>query len=234
MISRTALLVGATGLVGNHCLDRLLSEPTYRRVVVLTRRKLGLNGAKLEEEAVDFERLSERAEAVRGDDVYCCLGTTRKVAGSNEAFRRVDHDYVVEVARLAKANGAARFALVSSVGADAQSSNFYLRVKGETERDVEALGYPALEIFRPSFLVGTRTERRPGEAVASAVSRGLAGALFGPLRKYRPIEASIVAAAMVRSLVRGEPGHHVHTFDAIRSLAPRAVAPTTARPGGHA
>ncbi|WP_394836938.1 oxidoreductase [Pendulispora rubella] len=224
MTSRTALIVGATGLVGSHCLELLRSETHYRRVVVLTRRTLGVADGKLGEELVDFDRLDEHPDTFRCDDVYCCLGTTRKVAGSNEAFRKVDHDYVVDVARLAKAGGARRFALVSSVGADVRSRNFYLRVKGETERDVEALGFQVLQIFRPSFLVGERHVRRPGEAVAGVVSRGVAGALVGPLRKYRPIEASTVAAAMVRSLVQpgqGEPGHHVHTFDGIQSLVPR-------------
>jgi len=223
MTSRTALIVGATGLVGNHCLDLLLAAPHYGRVVVLTRRTLGLGGtgaaAKVSEQVVDFDRLAEHPDALRCDDVYCCLGTTRKIAGSNEAFRKVDHDYVVEVARLAKERGAQRFALVSSVGADARSRNFYLRVKGDTERDVEALGYGVLQIFRPSFLVGKRNIHRPGEAVAGVVSRGMASALLGPLRKYRPIDASTVAAAMVQSLVRPDAGHHVHTFDGIQSLS---------------
>ncbi|WP_394847283.1 oxidoreductase [Pendulispora brunnea] len=224
MTSRTALIVGATGLVGNHCLDLLRSEPQYRRVVVLTRRTLGVADAKLSEELVDFDRLDEHPDAFRCDDVYCCLGTTRKIAGSNEAFRKVDHDYIVEVARLAKERGAKRFALVSSMGADVRSRNFYLRVKGETERDVEALGYDVLQIFRPSFLVGQRNVRRPSEAMVVAVTRGVSNALIGPLRKYRPIEASTVAAAMVRSLVQGEPGQRIHTFDGIQSLVPREAS----------
>ncbi|WP_394822841.1 NAD(P)H-binding protein [Pendulispora albinea] len=224
MSSRTALLAGATGLVGSHCLSLLLAQPIYARVIVLTRRSLGRNDAKLQEVVVDFERLSDHARELGADDVYCCLGTTRKVAGSDEAFRRVDHDYVVDLARLARENGATRLALVSSVGADRRSSNFYLRVKGETEHDVQALGYEVLEVFRPSFLVGARSERRAAEAVASAVSRVLSGGLVGPLRKYRPIEASTVAAAMVGALVQSEPGHHEHAFDAILSLAPRAAA----------
>ncbi|HWL88139.1 MAG TPA: NAD-dependent epimerase/dehydratase family protein [Polyangiaceae bacterium] len=219
MTSRTALLVGATGLVGSHCLDALLAEPNYEHVLVLTRRSLGRTDPKLEEVTVDFERLPDHAETMRADDVYCCLGTTLKVAGSKQAFRHVDHDYAVEVARMARAQGAKRLAFVSSVGADIHSSNFYLSVKGETERDVDTLGYEAVEIFRPFLLLGERAERRPGESMAGAVSRGLAGAMIGPLRKYRPIEASAVAAAMVHALVHGEPGHHVHTFDAIRSLA---------------
>jgi len=155
MSSRTALLVGATGLVGGHCLDLLVSQPSYGRVVALTRRSLGRANAsassKANEVVVDFERLSEHADAVRADDVYCCLGTTRKIAGSDEAFRRVDHDYTVEVARIARQNGATRLALVSSAGADRNSRYLYPRVKGETERDVEALGYEVLEIFARVF-----------------------------------------------------------------------------------
>lgn len=220
MEPRTALLVGATGLVGRHVLDRLLAEPAYGTVTVLVRRSLGRSDPRLAERVVDFDRLaSAHAGDVRGEDVYCCLGTTIKVAGSQEAFRRVDHDYVVEAARLARANGARRFALVSSVGADAGAGNFYLRVKGETERDVGALGYETLEVFRPSFLMGERGEKRAGEAAGIAVARAVSGALFGGLRKYRPVDAGAVARAMVAALARGEPGTHVRAFDEIAALA---------------
>lgn len=216
---RTALLVGATGLIGARCLEHLLVEPRYQRVVVLARRRLERADPRLEARVVDFDRLAEHASLVAGDDVYCCLGTTIKVAGTREAFAKVDHDYPVEVARLARAAGAQRMALVSSVGASARASSFYLRVKGETERDLEALGYPCLELFRPSLLLGERKEHRTGEGIAKAASRVFAGALVGGLRRYRPVEGDTVARAMIQALLRGEAGTHVREYAAIRELA---------------
>lgn len=219
MEARTALLVGATGLVGRRCLARLLADPGTSRVTALVRRPSGVADAKLDEVLVDFERLGEHRDAVRGEDVHCCLGTTIKAAGSQAAFRRVDHDLVVEVARLARENGARRLALVSSVGASAASPSFYLRTKGEAERDVAALGYEQVELLRPSFLVGEREQRRRGEAAGIAVASVLSGLLVGPARQYRPISADAVAAAMLAALRLGTPGVHVRTHAELVALA---------------
>ncbi len=220
MTTRTALLAGATGLVGGHVKSVLLAHPDYRRVTVLVRRPLGgESNAKLSEVVVDFEALAEHAAELGADDVYACLGTTIKVAGSQEKFRRVDHDYTVAVAELAKKAGATRLALVSSVGAAATSGNFYLRVKGETERDVAALGYDAVSIARPSLLVGDRRESRPAEAAGIAVARALAFTMVGGLRAYRPIEAKAVAAALVRATLDGAPGVRVLEFAELASRA---------------
>lgn len=220
-MSRTAVLVGATGLVGGRCLARLLDDVTWRRVRVVTRRPTGLRHERLDEVVLDLapERLAAAGDAFAGDDLFCCLGTTIKAAGSQAAFRRVDHALVVEVARLARQGGARRAALVSSVGADASSTTFYLRTKGEAERDVAALGFECLELLRPSFLVGERAEPRRGERLAIALSSALAGALVGPTRRYRPIEADTVAAAMVTALKRGTPGVHRREHAALVALA---------------
>lgn len=217
---RTALVVGATGLIGGHCVEALAADPAYRAVTVLARRPLGKSlGEKVIERVVDFDALEKSREALRVDDVYCCLGTTIKVAGSREAFRKVDHDYVLAVGKLAREEGARRFALVSSIGADASSMNFYLRVKGETERDLRALDYPTLELLRPSVLDGQRSEKRSGEAASLAVMRFVAPLMVGGLRAYRPIEGRAVAKAMVRALAKGEPGAHVRTYEEIVALA---------------
>lgn len=212
---RHALVVGATGLVGSHCLQLLLAHPTYDRVTIVVRRPTQTSHPKLREHVVDFEHLEQAAQAMAADDVYACLGTTMKKAGSKAAFRRVDHDYTVAVATLAREHGAARLALVSSIGASASSANFYLRVKGETERDVSALGYETVEIMRPSFLVGKRTERRAAEEAGIAAVSWVAGLMVGPLQQYRPVKAEQVAAAMVESLVRGQPGIRIRTWEDI-------------------
>ncbi len=216
---RSAVLVGATGLIGGSVLDVILSTPAYGRLVVLARRPLGRGSDKLQEHVVDFERLGATAGDWQADDVFLCLGTTMAVAGSQEQFRRVDHDYTIEAARLARRRGATRLALVSSVGAAQRASSFYLRVKGETERDVAELGYESVHVFRPSLLVGARAEHRRAEAMGIAVTRAVSWALVGGLRAYRPIDASRVATAMVHAVLAASPGRHVHAYDDILSLS---------------
>lgn len=195
---RTVLLVGATGLVGSACLRLLMADPTVGQVKTLTRRPLpNLPAAwsqqgKLAQQIADFERLEAHPQWLACNQVICALGTTMRQAGSGAAFRRIDHDYVVNVARLALAQGASHFLVVSSMGADAQSANFYYRVKGEVEDDLKALGYPSLTIARPSLLLGERAEWRWGEELGKRLG------VFLPPR-WRPIDAGLVAAALVQA-----------------------------------
>jgi len=209
--SRHALLAGATGLVGKHCLEYLLKSERYERVHVLVRRSVGLSHEKLVEHRVDFDAL-DRLNLEPVDDVFITLGTTIKAAGSQDAFYKVDHDYVVATAKLGKRAGASRIALVSSIGAGGAMSNFYLRVKTEAERDVQALGYECVEILRPGLLLGDRQEKRTGEIFGTAAMKLFNGAMVGPLRQYRAIQAADVALAMIKSLEKGDPGVHVRTF----------------------
>src|SRR5215218_129038 len=171
--ARTALVLGATGLVGGLCLDLLLEDPAWSRVTVVARRSSGRTHPRLAEVVADFERLEEHAEAFAVDAVFCCLGTTIRKAGSREAFLRVDHDYPVAAARLASARGARRFLLVTALGADAGSRVFYNRVKGEVERDVSALPFEGVALLRPSLILGERAGRRPAEAAAQVVMGAL-------------------------------------------------------------
>lgn len=218
---RTALIVGSTGLVGGHLLGHLLRDAVYDRVTALVRRHQAEPHLRLVEHVVDFERLFETAGDWEADDLYLCLGTTMAAAGSREAFRRVDHHYTLEVARLARERGARRLGLVSSIGAEVGARSFYMRVKGETERDVEALGYASVHLLRPSLLLGERALRRRGEAMGGAVTRAMSWAMVGALRKYRPIPAERVAAAMMAAVVEGTPGRHVYTNPQILALAAR-------------
>lgn len=215
---RTALVAGATGLVGRQCVEELLRDDSYSRIVALVRRPGLLVREKLEEYLIDFERLSEETRLPAVDDVFCCLGTTIKKAGTKEAFRRVDHDYVVFLAKAALASGAKQFLLVSSIGADARSRVFYSRIKGEVEADISALPFRAVQIFRPSMLLGDRTEGRLGEKVAQVVSKPLAFLFVGGLRKYKPIEAKAVARAMVKGAQREPEGVHIYESDEIQEL----------------
>ena len=196
-MSRSALLVGTTGLVGGRLLSRLLAHPDYDRVAVWVRRPVSLQIHKFSQLVVDFDRLADYAAQFDAQDVYVALGTTIKKAGSQEAFRRVDFDYPLALARIAKERGALRFLLVSALGADAHSRVFYNRVKGEGEQAIAGVGIAQTWFFRPSLLTGPRAEERPGERVGLAVGNALAPFLIGGLRKYRPISADAVAAAMV-------------------------------------
>ena len=191
-----ALLAGAAGLVGGHVLTRLLAHPAYSRVEILVRRELPIRNPKLIQHIVDFERLYT-VPGIAAQDVFCCLGTTNGKAGSQPAFRRVDHDYPLALANLAKTAGAQQFLMVSALGADSKSSVFYSRVKGETEHDIVMTGLPKVVFMRPSLLIGERQERRTGEIVGAVVGRIIGPLLVGSLRKYRPIAADDVAAAML-------------------------------------
>lgn len=219
MASRSVLVAGATGLVGGHVVERLAESADVSRVVVLVRRASGLAKAKakVEEKVVDYDALDPAAFAGI-DEVYACLGTTIKKAGSQDAFRKVDHDYTLAVANAAKAAGAARFAVVSSVGASARSSNFYLRVKGETDEALDRVGFEGLVIARPSVLVGNREESRPGEKVGIAVSRAFSFAMVGGLKKFRPIEARRVAHAMIAA-TKDAAGRRVLEHDDLMKLS---------------
>lgn len=194
METRTALVAGASGLVGGFLLDGLLESPLYREVCSLGRRPLPKQHPKLTQRTVDFARLEEETLPA-ADDAFCCLGTTIKKAGSQEAFRAVDHDAVLAFARAARKAGARRFLLVSALGADKGSRIFYNRVKGETEEDLKAVGFESLILLRPSLLLGDRAESRPGER-AAVVATKLLGPLLRPFAS-RPIEATTVARAML-------------------------------------
>lgn len=203
--SRTAILLGATGLVGGHCLDLLLADERYAHVTTLGRRPLPQTHAKLTHHVLDFDALASRADAFAVEDVFCCLGTTIKQAGSQAAFRTVDFTYPFEAARIALAKGARQYLLVSALGADSASRIFYNRVKGETENAIRALDYEGVYIFRPSLLTGDRADTRRGEQVAEAVLNTFSFALRGPLRSFRPTAARDVAAAMLH-VARQQPG----------------------------
>ncbi len=188
---RSVLLLGATGLVGRELLSLLLADDDVNRVVVLARRASGATHAKLDEHVLDLDRMQEHSGLFAVDQIFCALGTTIKVAGSQERFRVVDHDYPLAAARLGKAQGATHYLLVSSMGANAQSRVFYSRVKGEVENELIAMHYQATTIVRPSLLLGNRDEVRRGERIAAKL------AWLTP-SKYKPIEATDVANAMVR------------------------------------
>ena len=213
-----AVLLGASGLVGGFCLQALLGATQYTEIVLLNRRPLTIApDPRLTQKTISFENLGPR-DFSDAKDVYCALGTTIRKAGSQAAFRRVDLEYPLAAARAARQVSAEQFVLVSSVGADPRSKNFYLRTKGELEQQIGQLGFRALHIFRPSLLLGTREESRPGEALIKASAPLLCWVMFGGLRRYRPIPAQTVGRAMVAAAQRGDSGNFVYEHDDIVRL----------------
>lgn len=218
MENKYALIIGATGLIGKSLLEKLLYDSYYEKIYVLTRRPLPKKHQKIHELLVDFDEFGEEA-IPRIDDIYCCLGTTMKKAGSKYAFRKVDYHYPLKVAQIAYKKGANQYLLVSSLGADKQSRFFYHQVKGEIEEAVAVVGFKALHIFRPSILLGTRSERRTGERIGQIVMQLISPLLVGRLKKYRPIHADTVAEAMQGVAKKSLSGPHIFESDNIRILA---------------
>src|SRR5579864_1686185 len=192
MTSRTAVVLGASGLVGGYCLRALVDDPDYTRVLTFGRRELpSFTRAKVAQRVADLATLT--AEDFQGaQDVFCALGTTIRKAGSQEAFRHVDMELPLRAAQQAVLAGAEQFVVVSSVGADPASKNFYLRTKGEMERELAKLPFRAIHILRPSLLIGKRPEFRMGEAMAMALAPALDLFTLGALRKYHSVRAETV------------------------------------------
>lgn len=196
------LLVGATGLVGQSVLAQALADPRVTRLVAPTRRPLPAS-PKLENPVVDFDALPADAAWWRADAVICTLGTTQKIAGSQAAFRKVDFDYPLAVAKLARQHGTQAYALTSSVGAAARSPSFYLRTKGELEQALAAVGFPSLTIVRPAAIHGSRNPARPIEGLSIGLMRH-----FNPLlpRRYRVVTPEQIAAALLANALAAPRG----------------------------
>ena len=211
---KKVLLLGASGLTGRLCLEELLKDDYFSEVEIWVRKSLGISHAKLKEKIINFPEIADMI-AVDSDYIFCCLGTTIKKAKTKEAFRKVDFEYVVQLAALAESAGVEKFIIISSIGADAKSGNFYLRTKGEMEQSVKDFKIPAIYFLRPSFLLGERNEFRMGEKIALIVFQMIGFLMIGKFKKYRGIKASIVAKAMVNLAKNEEEGVHFIESDQI-------------------
>ncbi|GAB3580463.1 Rossmann-fold NAD(P)-binding domain-containing protein [Hymenobacter daeguensis] len=207
---KTALLAGATGLIGSQLLPLLLASERYAKVIVVGRRAVPILHPKLVQVTTELDQLEAVRLRLIADDVYCCLGTTMAQAGSKEAFFKVDFLYVVQLAAVAAGNFASQLLVVSSMGADAESRIYYSRVKGEMEAAVRQTPFRAIHIFRPSLLLGERSQPRLGERIAAVLLRVLTPVMRGPLRQYRPVTGAAVAAAMLRAAEDDGGGIRVH------------------------
>jgi len=194
---KKALIAGGTGLIGNALVKQLIAHSEYDEIHCLVRKPGNWSTEQVKEHVVNFEHLADELPKVNADCAFCCLGTTLKTAGSKEKQYRIDHDYVVDFAQQCFNLGIPRLIVISSIGASATTSNFYLRTKGDMERDCLAIGFESTIILRPSFLMGNRKEFRLGEKFASVLMKGLGFLFVGKLRKYRGIHVDRIAERMI-------------------------------------
>ena len=207
--SKTAILFGSSGLVGHALMKAIVTHQAYTKLITFGRAETKASHPKLQHYVIDFNDLGKYQHLFKGNDLYMAIGTTRKKAGSKEAFRKVDFDLVFEIAKLSSLNGMDQLMLVSSVGADPDSLFFYTRVKGELEEAVRKLPFWAVHLFRPSLLMGDRAEHRIGEEVAINVMHRLKG-VKSLLGKYQPIDPATLARAMVQAAQEMKRGTFVY------------------------
>ena len=214
----TATLIGATGLIGGHLLELLLRDTYFKTIRTVVRRPVSFNHPKLDVRLIDFDDEAAFKSAIAGSNaVFCAVGTTsRKVKGNKEAYRKVDYDIPVRASKFCAETGCPRFLLVSSIGANSKSGNFYLQLKGEVEDAVKGMTIAAVSIFRPSMLLGKRQEFRPGEKIGQAMMKVFSFLLPS---HYKPIAADDVARAMVAAGKKDKPGFHIYQYKEIMHLS---------------
>ena len=215
---KTALVIGSSGLIGSHLVIQLLSNPNFEKVIVFNRRPCLILHPKIEEHIIDFNNLKAIEPYVKGDVMFCTMGTTIKKAGSKEAFRLVDVVYPEQFAEMALHNQVKQFLIISSLGADLHSNNFYLKTKGEIETYLQNSAFKSVSILRPSLLLGDRKEFRLGEKIASYVLPVLSLFLIGPFKKYRAIEAKTVAKAMLEIALQNKSGFNIYPSDELQTI----------------
>lgn len=215
---KTALIIGATGLIGTELVKLVSASDYYQKIYLLARRKTGFESTKVEDILSNFDHLDESLKNIQADDVYNCLGTTMKNAGSKEEFYKVDFSYPIEIARIMREKGSQTFLNVSSLGARKSSIIFYNRVKGELEEALQETGFGTLVIFRPSLLLGDRKEKRTGEDIAKKTYKVLDKIFVGPLKKYSGIKGQTVAHAMFEMAKRKPRGVTILESDKIKEV----------------
>jgi len=202
-VQATALVFGGSGLIGSHLLDELIHDSYYEMIHVIVRRPIGLDHPRCKVHCIDFDQLEDYRDLFKVTDVYCCLGTTLKQAGTVEKFHRVDYEYPAIIARLAQQCGVKQLAVVSSVGSNENSKNYYLATKGKLEAYLKSLDSMKIYIFKPSMLLGKRKQFRFGELIGKAIFPLLSPFLIGSLTRWKAIFAGDVARAMLGCLKEG-------------------------------
>ncbi len=215
---RTALLIGASGLVGGLCLEKLLKNENYGKVTILVRSIMEKKNPKLEQVVVNFDAIEKYSEVIKADDIFSAIGTTKKNARTEEIYTKIEYDYVVNTAKIALENGASQFLTVSSMGANPNSRIFYSRLKARVEDAVSNLGFKSVFIFRPSFIAGDRKEHRSGEGFLKALMKILSVVMLGPFKKWKAINADAIAEVMVWYALQNITGIHIIESNKIQQV----------------
>lgn len=215
-MKQIAIVIGATGLIGKQLVKQLLADPEFASVKVFTRRPIGVTNPKLTEFLVDFKTIKNSAQDLKGDVLFSTLGTTLKTAGSKEAQYAIDYDMQFDTAKIAAENGVKKLVLVSSAGANAKSSIFYSRMKGELDEAVQDLGFESVHIIRPSMLAGDREEFRWGEKLFTPIM--YAFSWIPGIKKYRPIQDTEVAQAMINASKTAAKSDVIYELEAVFTL----------------
>ncbi|MFE3870197.1 NAD(P)H-binding protein [Flavobacterium sp. ZS1P70] len=215
---KTALIIGSTGLIGSQLLNLLLDSNDYLKVIAFVKRDTGIKHPKLTQHVIDFDKPETYKELIVGDDFFCTIGTTITKAGSNDAFRKVDFEYPRQFATFALLNKVKQYLIISSLGADAKSGNFYLKTKGEIQDFLKDCDFESISVLQPSLLLGNRTEFRLGEKVGAFFMKTLSFLLLGNLKKYKPIEGKTVAKALVKIAQTNNKGFKIYESDVIQEI----------------
>ena len=214
---KTALLFGASGLVGSHILSQLISNNNYSKIKLFVRSSIDISDPKIEIIQTDFNNLENHREDIKGDDCFFCIGTTKQNSPNKNEYRRVELDVPKEIAQIAKSNSVNSFVFVSSGYADPKSSGDYLKFKGEVEEELKKLNFPKLGIMRPSFLLGDRKEKRVGEKIGIFVFKLLSPLFLGPLKKMKPIHSAIVAKGMI-AIIQNDSSQTIYESNEISEI----------------
>ena len=218
-MGQTAIVAGSTGMIGQELIRQLCAGTAFSRIIALVRRPGNFNHPAVEELVVNYDQLQDYSDRLKGDVVFSCLGSTQKQTPDRKVYFAIDHDYPVQLAEITVKNGVKQFHIISSVGANAGASAFYLSMKGKTEQDIAAIPFEVVHIYRPSFLSGDRKDQRLLEKAGLGLFAVLKPLLVGRLRKYRSITAHDVAAAMIGRALQPDKGVHYYESDAIQQLA---------------
>lgn len=220
MSAKTATIIGSTGLIGSYLLQHLRDDDTYSTIRLLVRRPVQNNHPKVAVKLIDFNDHESFKLGIDGSDVvFCAIGTTQgKVKGDKEAYRKIDYNIPVRAAQFCKETDCKQFVLVSSVGADSKSNNFYLKLKGEVEDAISNMGLDGLSVFRPSLLLGNRRESRPGEKIGQIAMPLFSFLMIGKWSKYKPIHAEDVAQAMIAAAKQNKTGLSIYEHTQIKKL----------------
>lgn len=218
-MAHKAVVAGASGLIGYALLIQILNHPDYNEVLALVRKPLNIQHKKITQLVVDFERLEDYQNEITGHALFCCLGTTKSKTPNLKEYRKIDHDYPVQLAKISAKNSIQQYHLISALGADKNSISFYTKLKGETEDDLKKISISCICIYQPSLLTGNRKEKRTVERFAISVMRWIDPLLTGKLEKYRSIPADTVAKAMLNQSLKNNVGIFTYPSNQIKKLA---------------